>query len=674
MKRHKILSLALTVLIMLPSFAFSNGQAVKAEEITASNTGVNSSATTNISAEKSTTQVNNSIPFRDANGKIIGYTLTNGTSAQSNNTTTGKHLLGASDQTMQGIDVYSGTDVTDWNAVKNAGVTAVYIKLTEGLTYNNPKAQEQYNGAKSAGLKVGAYHFGRSNSADSEYAHFAAEASKYKWDLKPVLDYEPDQNPDYNYISQFMSKNPNLVFYSFHSIADNTGLPLNKIWIAEPIDAQGSKYVYTGTTKGYAGIQYLWYGNMTGLNGDVDKDIFSYDVLASPALQSLLSIDSPTSNGAVSDSVNVTGWSLSNFGTKQITVSLDGQGVGNATLKQARSDIEAKYPEYNDANSGFSYTLDLSNTTYGNHTITVTALEYDGTTISQSVNVVKNDTTISQAALGVSYKTHVQNFGWLASVMNGAEAGTSGQGLRMEALNINLVNAPADAHIQYQAHVQNIGWQDWVSDGQEVGTDGKGFRVEAMKIKLQNMPGYSIQYRAYVQNIGWQDWVSDGQEAGTNGQGLRVEKLQIRLVKISDNSTVGVSYQGHVQNVGWQDPVENGQIAGTEGQDLRVEALKINLKNAPANAHIKYQSHVQNIGWQNWVSDGTEVGTDGKGLRVEAIKLQLENMPGYSVQYRAHVQNIGWQDWVSDGQEAGTDGKGLRVEAIEIRIVKTANN
>ncbi|PJI09243.1 MULTISPECIES: Ig domain-containing protein [Clostridium] len=277
--------------------------------------------------------------------------------------------------------------------------------------------------------------------------------------------------------------------------------------------------------------------------------------------------------------------------------------------------------------------------------------------------------------VGVSYSGHVQNIGWQTPVSDGQEVGTDGKGLRVEALKLNLTNAPKGASIEYQAHVQNIGWQDWKQDGQEAGTDGKSYRVEALKIKLKNMPGYSVEYKAHVQNVGWQDWVSDGQEAGTDGKSLRVEALEIRIVKTS-NTTVGVNYSGHVQNIGWQNAVENGQIAGTEGQGLRVEALKLNLENAPADAHIKYQTHVQNIGWQTPVSDGQEGGTDGKGYRVEAIKIALEGkgMSGYSVQYRAHVQNIGWQKWVRDGQEAGTDGKGLRVEAIEVRIVWTGHD
>ncbi|MCR3761666.1 leucine-rich repeat domain-containing protein [Clostridium felsineum] len=38
--------------------------------------------------------------------------------------------------------------------------------------------------------------------------------------------------------------------------------------------------------------------------------------------------------------------------------------------------------------------------------------------------------------------------------------------------------------VTYDAHVQNIGWQPWVSNGEEAGTDGQGLRVEAIRIRL----------------------------------------------------------------------------------------------------------------------------------------------------------------------------------------------
>lgn len=298
--------------------------------------------------------------------------------------------------------------------------------------------------------------------------------------------------------------------------------------------------------------------------------------------------------------------------------------------------------------------------------VTITAKTKLGNLISTaSVNILDPN------MIGVKYQSHVQNIGWQTVVNDGIKSGTEGKGLRVEALKINLKNAPAGAKIKYQVHVQNKGWQDWVYDGTLAGTEGKALRIEGIRIKLENAPGYSIAYDTHVQNIGWQGWVYNGELAGTTGKGFRIEALKIKVVKTSD-IPVGVSYSSHVQNIGWNTTVEDNELSGSQGKGFRMEALKINLRNAPVGAKIKYQAHVQNIGWQNWVYDGNLSGTQGKSLRVEGIKIVLENAPGYKIAYQVHVQNIGWQDWVYDGNLAGTTGKGLRLEAIRIKIIKNS--
>ncbi|WP_242951814.1 Ig-like domain-containing protein [Clostridium acetobutylicum] len=329
----------------------------------------------------------------------------------------------------------------------------------------------------------------------------------------------------------------------------------------------------------------------------------------------------------------------------------------------------------------------------------ITATTEDG---SKTANC---SVTVNPGDLQISYTTHVQNVGWQNWFSDGVEAGTDGQGLRIEALKIKLVNAPVGAQISYSAHVQNVGWQDWVNDGAEAGTDGKGLRVEALKIKLVNMPDYTVQYQAHVQNIGWQNWVSDGAEAGTDGKGYRVEALRIKIVKkvavqaitlnkASDELKVGQTDQLSAafnptdatnKNLSWTSSDasiasvdSSGKITALkQGTSIITATTEDGSKTAncsvtvnPGDLQISYTTHVQNVGWQNWFSDGVEAGTDGQGLRIEALKIKLLNAPaGAQITYRAHVQNVGWQNWVSDGTEAGTDGKGLRVEALQIKLV-----
>ena len=145
-------------------------------------------------------------------------------------------------------------------------------------------------------------------------------------------------------------------------------------------------------------------------------------------------------------------------------------------------------------------------------------------------------TTEAASEVGVTYQTHVQNQGWAQGwVSDGELSGTEGQGLRMEALKIELVNAPAEAGIEYNVHVQNEGDQAVRKNGELAGTEGQGLRLEAVTMNLLNMPGYSVEYRVHIENQGWaQGWVPDGALAGTSEQGLRLEALEIRIIKTDE--------------------------------------------------------------------------------------------------------------------------------------------
>jgi uncharacterized protein YjdB len=165
-------------------------------------------------------------------------------------------------------------------------------------------------------------------------------------------------------------------------------------------------------------------------------------------------------------------------------------------------------------------------------------------------------TTAPASTYGVEYEAHVQSIGWQSpvtvtgdqtDVTNVTEAGTTGQSKRIEALKITGTNLPAGASITYQTHVQSIGWQSAVTEtgnvavdsAAQAGTTGQSKRVEAVKITLAGLPGYAVKYQAHVQSIGWQAPVtvnngtdiSDATIAGTTGQSKRVEAIKIEIVK-----------------------------------------------------------------------------------------------------------------------------------------------
>ncbi|WKY43368.1 Ig-like domain-containing protein [Eubacteriaceae bacterium ES2] len=172
------------------------------------------------------------------------------------------------------------------------------------------------------------------------------------------------------------------------------------------------------------------------------------------------------------------------------------------------------------------------------------------------------DVIAQDGIIGVASRGHIQNIGdypvdgsWVESP---EIIGTVGQSKRIEGFEIKLDGSVPDGlEIRYNVHVQNKGWlydetdiMQWPKNGEYAGTRGEGLRIEAVKIALVDSSGnqssaYSVAYRGHVQNIGNlplsnDDWYSDGQQLGTVGSSLRLEALQVKVVKTQSGLT---SYQ-----------------------------------------------------------------------------------------------------------------------------------
>lgn len=144
-------------------------------------------------------------------------------------------------------------------------------------------------------------------------------------------------------------------------------------------------------------------------------------------------------------------------------------------------------------------------------------------------------------------------------------------------------------YVCFRGHVQNIGWQQWNCDDDadgaaEAGTTGQDLRLEAVQIIAHQTNGLTCA-QAHVQNIGWQgeqeQCVQDGSvlEIGTVGQSLRVEAI------LFGSTVLRTCAEGHVQYIGWQgqncQEAGYGSIVGTEGQSLRLEAIRATVRQKP---------------------------------------------------------------------------------------------
>ena len=283
----------------------------------------------------------------------------------------------------------------------------------------------------------------------------------------------------------------------------------------------------------------------------------------------------------------------------------------------------------------------------------------------------------------VEVQAHMQNRGWLSVVKNGATAGVTGKGLRLEDVKIRLTNA--DGGIKISTHQSNVGWVSYTSAKSgswcESGSVGKERAIEAVKIQLYGniASQYDIVYRVHSQDKGWLPWVKNNQIAGTTGLGLRAEALEVKLVKkkniIDDIVNLikpEMTYCAHIQDKGTMGWVKEGSVSGSVGNGLRLEGFWVNLKGYDGKSGISYRAHVSDIGWMGWKSSGQMSGTSGQSKAIECVQMKLSaNLAKYyDLYYRVHVEDYGWLGYAKNGESAGTVGGGYRVEAIQIKLVR----
>jgi hypothetical protein len=156
-------------------------------------------------------------------------------------------------------------------------------------------------------------------------------------------------------------------------------------------------------------------------------------------------------------------------------------------------------------------------------------------------------TVWAETTPNVRYRTHVENKGWQEFVSDGVLSGTTGENLRLEGIQIELENQVANLDVAYQTHIQNYGWEDqgdntnWKKNGDTSGTTGESLRLEAIQIKLtgDTADQFDIWYQVHAQNMGWLAWTKNGESAGTEGFGYRLEGIKIQILSAGSSAPSG---------------------------------------------------------------------------------------------------------------------------------------
>ncbi|MBR6033469.1 MAG: LysM peptidoglycan-binding domain-containing protein [Clostridia bacterium] len=201
-------------------------------------------------------------------------------------------LMPASEPTYFGIDVSAYQGYIDYDKVKQEGVDFVYIKATEGTWYTDRYLKYNYENAKRVGINVGFYHYVRATNTDrakAEARYFANAISGMEPNCRLAMDFEDFgelSNNQVNEISKtFLTETKALTgkdmviysnTYSARTVFSYELARMYPLWVAH---YGVSKPSDNGKWNSWIGFQYTSKGRINGINGNVDLDRFTKEIL-----------------------------------------------------------------------------------------------------------------------------------------------------------------------------------------------------------------------------------------------------------------------------------------------------------------------------------------------------------------------------------------------------------
>lgn len=220
----------------------------------------------------------------------------------------------------KGIDVSIHQGKIDWKKVKAAGIDFAIIRAGYGreISQKDKRFEENYAGAKAAGIKVGAYWYSYADTVsrgEQEAKTFLEAIKGKKFDLPVFFDQEYEKN----ILALSDAERTNIVLaftkavqgagyecglYTSRSYFSDNLIPSRlshlKIWMAE----YGSKLKYGGKVWAW---QYTSKGKVNGISGYVDMNHGYFETTTSKLIRKG---DKGEEVGKVQKWLNCVGYSL----------------------------------------------------------------------------------------------------------------------------------------------------------------------------------------------------------------------------------------------------------------------------------------------------------------------------------------------------------------------------
>jgi len=183
-----------------------------------------------------------------------------------------------------GIDVSAHNGDIDFNKVKADGYTFVFIKASEGEDYHDSKFLTNYENARKAGLKVGAYHFFRKKTDGLNQAkNFLEMVAGRNLDLPLVVDVEDWSNDEQikdertqqhldAMLDNLRSRGHKVMIYTngdgYKKYIKNGQININ-LWLCTFKQPDKLRHIP------HQMQQYSHWGRVKGIWGDVDLNVFN---------------------------------------------------------------------------------------------------------------------------------------------------------------------------------------------------------------------------------------------------------------------------------------------------------------------------------------------------------------------------------------------------------------
>lgn len=201
--------------------------------------------------------------------------------------------------TVPGIDVSYWNAGIDWPKVRATGQRYIFAKATEGDSYADPTFDDNWRGAKTAGLLRGAYHFFHCNVDPKKQANKFMDYVKSMNDngeLPPVLDLETNDGQTKEKIIPRVKTWLDLVEAAFNRkpiiysraiflqdfLSEVGGGPPAwakdyPLWLAQypNVYVEGSQPTLPRGWYNWTFWQYSQTGRVSGVNAKVDLDVFN---------------------------------------------------------------------------------------------------------------------------------------------------------------------------------------------------------------------------------------------------------------------------------------------------------------------------------------------------------------------------------------------------------------